>query len=427
MLSVLAKQQSDDAALAWLSTNSLTVADLTANGVLTLCQIYLRKNDFEGLVQTHAEITYEQCVESPFLFFSRGALRFASILAKPEREKAAFSGIPLDAQFAHPVLPDFELRAHLDAAIADLQRVQPIALELGLREAGRIAEAYIRWSELLHPGRKQAALTKLRKDMTELKSALPHVQFALAYDPEFDPKPLTSLLEKREALGGLDDDELRAALVLRLHSDDPRAVADFIGKYRSRFEADVGQTRILSIEIQALAMAKEATSARILLDARKDLFPSQLAALLDAEIAKAEGNDPIAEHKRVYEETRTPGALRALVGALVAGRIAWRSRGTPRNCMDIPGIRTTSQWLHVLLPTWMTIIFYGSSTPIHLSKTATCLLHVITRGFSSGSGRFRRPSSSRKRSVKPVRNYATSIWKSQSQWSPANGKHLAQR
>jgi hypothetical protein len=172
----------------------------------------------------------------------------------------------------------------------------------------------------LHPGRKQAALAKLRKDMTELKSALPHVQFALAYDPEFDPKPLTSLLEKREAVGGLDDDELRAALVLRLHSDDPRAVADFIGKYRARFEADVGQTRILSIEIQALAMAKEATSARILLDAHKDLFPSELAALLDAEIAKAEGNDPIVEHKRVYEETRTPQALRALVGALVAGK-----------------------------------------------------------------------------------------------------------
>lgn len=243
-------------------------------------------------------------------------------MAKPDREKALV-GIPLDAQFAHPVLPDLELRAHLDAAIADLQHVQPITLELGLREAGRIAEAYVRWCELLHPGRKQAALAKLRKDMTELKSALPHVQFALAYDPDFDPRPLTSLLEKREALGGLDDDELRAALVLRLHSDDPRAVADFIGKYRARFEADVGQTRILSIEIQALAMAKEVTSARILLDEHKDLFPSELAALLDAEIAKAEGNDPIAEHKRVYEETRTPEALRALVGTLVGGKDRW--------------------------------------------------------------------------------------------------------
>ncbi len=56
----------------------------------------------------------------------------------------------------------------------------------------------------------------------------------------------------------------------------------------------------------------------MLLDEHKDLFPSEIAALLNAEIAKAEGNDPIAEHRRVYEETKTPDALRALVGALAA-------------------------------------------------------------------------------------------------------------
>lgn len=317
LLSILAQHQGDDVAVAWLASNNLTAADLTANGVLTLCQIHLRKNDFEGLARAHAHITDQQCVEDPYLFFLRGTVRFASIFAKPYRQTALL-GIPLD-RFAHPVLPDSELSTHLDATIDDLQRVQPIALELGLREASRIAEAYVRWCGLLHPGRKQAALARLRKDMAELKkSALPHVQFALAFDPEFDPTPLSSLLEKREALGGLDDDELRAALVLRLHGDDPHAVADFIGKHRSRLETSVSPVAIRSIEIQALAKAKEATSAKLLLDEHKDLFPSELTALLEAEIAKAEGSDPVAEYKRVYEETKSVEALRALVSALAA-------------------------------------------------------------------------------------------------------------
>ncbi len=317
LLGILVQNKDVDAALAWLGSNKLTAIDLTPHGVFTLCQIYLRKEDFDGLLRTHLQTTKQQCDEGPYLLFLRGVVRFASVIARSDWQMA-LTGIPLDARFAHPVLRESEVSTNLDAAIADLQRLQPIANELDLREAVRIAEAYVWWCELLHPGRKQAALVKLRSQMGELRTALPHVQFALAYDPEFDPKPLASLLENREALGGLDDDELRAAMILRLHGDDPRVVAEFIGKYRSRLEAGLGHASVLSIEIQTLAMARDATSARLLLDKHRDLLPSEIASLLGAEIAKAEGSDPVTEHKRVYEKAKTPEALRALVGALIA-------------------------------------------------------------------------------------------------------------
>ena len=319
LLSILAQKKGDDTALSWLAINSLTAADLTANGLLTLCDIYLRNSDFEALARTVIQVTDAQCFEEPFLLFFSGIVRFSLIFAKPDRQKA-LSGLwmlPLDVRFTLPVLTDSELSTELDAAIDYLHRVHSLLGELELPASRQITEIYLRWCELLHPGRKQTALARLRKDMTEPKSALSQVPFAFAYDPEFDPTYLNNYLEKREVLGGLDDDELRAALVLRLHGTDPRAVANFIGKYRNRLEASFSPSAIRSTEIQALAQAKEVTSARLMLDEHKDLIPAELIALLNAEIAKAEGCDAVAEYEKVYEKTKSVEALRALVSALV--------------------------------------------------------------------------------------------------------------
>jgi len=315
LLSLLAHHKGDDAALSWVAGSCLIATDFSAGGVLALCQTYIHKNDFEGLARTSAQISEKQCLESPYLFLFRGIVRFAATLAVPDRPKV-LGGIPLDVRFVQPILPDSELQGHLDQTILDLQRLRPIASDLGLPEAARTAEVYVRWCELLHPRHKQAALAKLRNDMEELQTAIVHVQFALAYDSGFDPKPLAVLLEKREALGGMDDDELRAALILRLHGDDPRPVAKFIGTYRARCESSIGQGEVAAIEIQALALAKEVASARLLLDARRNLFSPELVALLDAEILKAQGSDPVEQYRTVYEKTKTPEALRALVNAL---------------------------------------------------------------------------------------------------------------
>jgi hypothetical protein len=192
-----------------------------------------------------------------------------------------------------------------------------MAQGLDLREAVRVAEAYLTWSDLLHPRRRDAALTRLRADITEPARALSRVQFALAYDPQFDPRAIEQYLDRRAALGGLDDDELRAALVLRLHSNNPASVAQLIAKYRAQFDANFGRPPILAIEIHALAISREAASAKILLDANTELLGEEAVTRLGAEIARAEGADPVVEYMRAYEATKTPDALRALLAALI--------------------------------------------------------------------------------------------------------------
>jgi len=69
----------------------------------------------------------------------------------------ALSGLPLDVRFARSILPELTLALELDAARSDLERFLSSVQGLELREAVRVAEAYLIWSDLLHPRRRDTA------------------------------------------------------------------------------------------------------------------------------------------------------------------------------------------------------------------------------------------------------------------------------
>ena len=316
LLSILAVARSDDEALARFTENGLSPARLTALGVLTLCQLYLRRSDLEAVSRVLLQATSDQMVQAPYLYFLRGAMRFARLLPVPE-QATALSGLPMDVRNARPIVGDSELSAALNDAINDLRQALPMATTLGLRHAPRIIESYITWCELLHPTRKQTALARLRSDMENNAMAVSLVQYALAYLQDYMPASLEAYLQRRESFGGLSDEELRAALTIRLHKDDAAGLASFIATKRQQAEASFGKNGILSLEIQALAKSGDATSAKIIFESNLNLFDARQVASLRTEIAKAEGADPVAEHLRLYESEKTADALRALVNALV--------------------------------------------------------------------------------------------------------------
>ena len=317
LLSIIAKHRGDAAALDWFRDQSLSRADLAPNGVMALCQIHLRRQDFATVKQILAGLSDGQLRECPYFLFFRGIVRFAAVLSRPE-QGVALTGLPLDARLVQPILPDQQLETELDAAHSDLERFLSASEDLELREAPRLAEAYLTWCDLLHPRRREAALIQLRSDMADPAKALPRVQFALAYDADnFDREPLTKYLEKREALGGLNSDELRAALVLRLHGGDPGTIVELIAKHRAQFDEGFAKVGIVAIEIQALAIAHDVASAKLLLEANRELLGQEGVVRLSAEIARAEGADPVTEYKRVYEANKSADTLRLLLGALI--------------------------------------------------------------------------------------------------------------
>jgi hypothetical protein len=315
LLDILFRRRDRDAALAWLAEEKVDVPDLTVNGVHTLSLCHLQRLDVESVRIALGQLTPAQGKEGPYLLFLRAAASLASVLPIPEHD-LPLTGLPLEVMRARVVLPDAEAAARLDRAAADLGTFMPIAATLGMREAKRLAEAYASWCELLHPYRKAAGLARLRSEMKDPKTALARLQFALAYDPEFRPDDVAQYLERREQLGGLDDSEIRAMLVLRLHGNNPGAVAALIARYRMKLEAAFPPLPITPIEIQALAKAGDAPSARLLLNAHADQFSADARAGLEAEVAKAEGADPIQEDLRVYETTKSVEALRSLLASV---------------------------------------------------------------------------------------------------------------
>src|SRR5262249_13484371 len=162
------------------------------------------------------------------------------------------------------------------AAISDLQRAIPAVAELDLPETYRIAGALLTWFDLLHPHSKDAALARLRGQMADPETALPRLQFAFAFDPNFDPTPIVRFIDTREKLGGFADEQLRAAFVLQVHIGKPRAIANFTAKHRARLETLFGKKAVVSFEVQALARAQDATSARLALNKDREVLDPTL-------------------------------------------------------------------------------------------------------------------------------------------------------
>lgn len=316
LLAILARGKGDEAALAWLTERCLSPARLGYVGIIALSQIYFRQDGLGKLREALNELSESLITDCPYLLFLRGAVQLASVFPKSARG-FVFGGIPLVVRSAEPNLSDSLLVERLDGAIADFDRLLPMARELGLPAAAQVSESVALWARLLHPHRRDAARRQLSADGVDPPKATRTVQYLLAFDRSFDPGPLGEWLARRESLGGLADDELRAVLVLRLHTGRPAEVAELLGRYRARYQKMLGDAISLSIEVQALARANDSTSARLRLQKGQDALDAAVRVSLEAEIEAAEGSDPVATYARLYETTRTPDALKALVRELL--------------------------------------------------------------------------------------------------------------
>lgn len=319
LFSILSAGKGDNEALRFLTENKIAVPDLTSGGVLALAQVHIRQGAMDELYTCFDSVTESQLTEAPYLLYIRGVARVASVFPKPY-QASIIGDIPIVVELPPPSLEPKDLPARLDGAIADLERVSPVTQELELRVAARSVRWYETWAKLLHPYRNAAALAKLKLDMQAPASAAQFVVLALEFDPDFDHKPLEDWLARRESLGGLDEYEFRAALALHVHRNDPERIASFIAKHRAICEQSLGRPLSLVVEIKALTKSGDTASARLQLEENRSLFEKSVVAQLESEIVTAEGADPVTEHLRVYEETRSLLALRSLVEALIRKR-----------------------------------------------------------------------------------------------------------
>jgi hypothetical protein len=318
VFNMLVRHRSPAAGLEWFAQEKIGVAGLTINGLQTLTSAHLQSGDFDGLKARFDEVTPAQLSDAPYFHFVRAMVNMASVLPIPDRELAVRS-FQMDARRGTRSILDSATTAYrLDLAMEDLTALLPLTSELELPNAKRLVEAYIRWCELLHPHRSDTGLAHLRADLADPKVARERLSLAFAFDRDFKPDSIEEYLTRREKIGGLDDEDLKAALIIQIHSDDPASVAALISRHRARFEATYQDPPIFTIELQALALAGEISSARLLLEKHKPELTPEGIALFETLISKSEGKDAVAEDLKAYEATKSLEALRALLGSLVA-------------------------------------------------------------------------------------------------------------
>jgi hypothetical protein len=315
LLAILERARGGDAALAWLAEERVALSDLTPGGIHTLATIYL-KRDIAAARNMLVDVPEPALAESPYLLFLRPAVSLAALLPKPDRPLALL-GYPIDVRTAHPIGTPAYIESELDDALSDLHRVQPLLRDLGLTQAQRLADLLVTWCELVHPLKRDKALERLRVQMQTPATALPNLQFAFAYDPEFDPTPVRRYLDNRENLVGWNEEDLRAGLILRIHGDDARDVAPFVAKHRARLQQLLGTEAVVAIEVQALARINDATSAQLVLDEHRTAISAEMARVLEAEVARAAGEDPVVALREAYEATNNVDTLRNLVAELI--------------------------------------------------------------------------------------------------------------
>jgi hypothetical protein len=89
LFNILYRARGDDAALEFLGSNNLSVADLTMNGIHTLCVLHLKRDNLNEVMNVLNQVSEEQFGDGPYLLLLRGGARLARIMHEGENLSAA--------------------------------------------------------------------------------------------------------------------------------------------------------------------------------------------------------------------------------------------------------------------------------------------------------------------------------------------------
>ncbi|MCW2389614.1 hypothetical protein M2333_002660 [Sphingobium sp. B11D3B] len=113
-----------------------------------------------------------------------------------------------------------------------------------------------------HPDIVARAKAELTERLTDPSSRAIYAPLAMPFGIEFDRQALERQLDQAERLNGWDDAELRAALDMAVHADDPDRIVKLVEKYRDRLIILAGPAQAIGILVEALVEAGRPDEAR---------------------------------------------------------------------------------------------------------------------------------------------------------------------
>ena len=257
--------------------------------------------------------------EAPALALVEGTIN-SQLLLPAERRSATgdlriFAGIsPIQGEQAE--IAHARATACFELAQSGLQEIEDTDLE-------RFVADWCLWLRLMDPNDEHArnAHDEIRQHIESDNPDVKVMPFAWAFGVSFNSEPLRRYLSRREKLGGLNEDELRAECLLFLTDMDSGTMSgrDFLGYLETRQARLAGvmpDELLKAMRIDALVTDNQSERARALLVEMRSGLNDAEAMRLTAMVDAHEGLDPRKELERAYQETGDIVDLRNLVQCL---------------------------------------------------------------------------------------------------------------
>lgn len=315
LLDAIAQRDGDDAALKHLDDN-LRGEELTGHALQAAYSRLMRADRYDdGALLVEGAIV-AQIDENPVLLYIRARHRLAKAAAPDVGRRL------LEQEGMLPrrgdIRDDAEGRRLLDGARSDLERLGPMLPDLGADGLAAIADMNLLVVRLSSADEAEAELARadLAARIGDPAEAMALAPIARMYGVEVDWTPLKSALAEAERLGGLDDDQVRAAFAIALDESEAGELADFVHRHRDRLEPFSSNGSVVAIEIEALSKAGRPDEAKALLAAERATLGEETAAFLETTFAEVDGVDTVEARLDLYERSRSTHDLEILAATM---------------------------------------------------------------------------------------------------------------
>ena len=302
-LRIVTNQDSATGAIAWLDEAGIGLDDLDPEGKLAHLMNELSVEDWQRATITADQITEDDFKAAPVLYQAVAMAELAKA-APVELRTSLLSQIPFEAH-RFPLASDEEALAARRRAAELFGRGSEFAQTVGAVEAAYRASDYVLWLRLRDPRDHADGMDELRASMRDPAHSLRRLNLALQFGVKLDLDAIERQIEQRIALSGKGTaDEAFARFSLAFTQENPRAAAEYIARHRAQLYEFLNKASIQPIEIELLARAGLIEQANEqLVQAVADGLGDREQQSLRQIIAEAQGVDPAAARKKLYEQT----------------------------------------------------------------------------------------------------------------------------
>lgn len=303
-------------ALVWAASAGLNGNSFDCEGKYTYFLAALLSGNWEILFQGPATITDAEIAENAPLLHVMAMTNL--MLAVPaDIRSLVSSGVPTDPE-------GVKLSSEPDALAARrrardyFERFAAFCQSIGVSVGAHLASDYALWLEIRDPQARTAGMARLNDSMRDPVLSLRRLNMAIRYGLKVDLAAIEKRLDQSIAFSGTGTgDEAFARYALIFTQKTSKDVALYIAKHRKQLYAHLQKLAIMGIEVDALAQSGQIDAARErLAEMEAEGLNAKSREELSIVLAEADGKDPLAELRALYDRTGELIPLRNLTGAM---------------------------------------------------------------------------------------------------------------